>query len=38
MDVGDIPGHQVRIFELKRTYPDDKPNCEGLKRTNLWGI
>jgi hypothetical protein len=33
MDVGDVPGHQIRIFELKRTYPDDKPNCEGLKRT-----
>jgi hypothetical protein len=37
MDVGDIPGHQVRIFELKRTYPDDKPNCEGLKRTESLG-
>jgi hypothetical protein len=33
MDVGDVPGHQVRIFELKSTFPDDKPNCEGLKRT-----
>ena len=33
MDIGDIPGHQIRIFELKRTFPDDKPNCEGLKRT-----
>jgi len=32
-DVGDIPGHQIRVFELKRTFPDDKPNCEGLKRT-----
>jgi hypothetical protein len=33
MDVGDVPGHQIRIFELRRTFPDDKPNCEGLKRT-----
>jgi hypothetical protein len=33
MDVGDVPGHQIRIFQLHRTYPDDKANCEGLKRT-----
>lgn len=33
MDIGDIVGHQIRIFELKRTYPDAKANCEGLKRT-----
>jgi hypothetical protein len=32
LDVGDIPGHQVRVFELHRTYTNDKPNCEGLKR------
>jgi hypothetical protein len=37
MDVGDVPGHQVRIYELHRTYPaDTKPNCEGLKRTEEW--
>jgi hypothetical protein len=37
MDVGDVPGHQVRIFELHRTYPaDTKPNCEGLRRTEDW--
>ena len=23
LDVGDVPGHQVRIFELHRTYPAD---------------
>ena len=33
MDVGDVPGRQIRILEIKRTYPDDKTNCEGLKRT-----
>jgi hypothetical protein len=37
MDVGDVPGHQIRIFELKRTYPDDQSNCEGLKRTVSMG-
>jgi hypothetical protein len=33
LDVGDISGHQIRVFELHRTYPNDKPNCERLKRT-----
>ncbi|MBV8093349.1 MAG: hypothetical protein JO110_08960 [Acetobacteraceae bacterium] len=36
LDVGDIPGHQVRVFELHRVYRNDKPNCEGLKRTEGW--
>jgi hypothetical protein len=35
-DVGDVPGHQIRIFELRRTFPDDQPNCEGLKRVEQW--
>jgi hypothetical protein len=33
IEVGDVPRHFVRVAEIKRTYPDDKPNCEGLKRT-----
>ncbi len=33
MDVGDVPGHQIRIYEVRTTFPDDKANCEGLKRT-----
>jgi hypothetical protein len=37
MDVGDVPGHQIRIFELRTTFPDDKPNCEGLKRIESVG-
>jgi len=36
LDVGDIPGHQVRVFELHRVFKNDKPNCEGLKRTESW--
>ena len=32
IDVGDVPGHQVRIFEIYRRFPNDTPNCEGLKR------
>jgi hypothetical protein len=36
MDVGDVEGHQIRIFELHRTYASDQPNCEGLKRKENW--
>jgi hypothetical protein len=36
IDVGDVPGHQVRVFELRRTFPNDQPNCEGLKRVEEW--
>jgi hypothetical protein len=33
VEVGDVPQHFLRVAEIKRSYPDDKPNCEGLKRT-----
>ena len=36
LDVGDIPGHELHIFELKRVFPKDKPNCEGLRRVAQW--
>jgi hypothetical protein len=36
VDVGDVPGHQVRILGLHRTFPDDQPNCEGLKQVEQW--
>jgi len=36
MDVGDVPGHQIRIFEIRRTYPNIEPNCEGLRQTETW--
>ena len=38
MDVGDVDGHQIRIFEIHRTYPDIAPNCEDLKQTESWTI
>ena len=28
IDVGDVPGHQVRIFELKRKVSNAQANCE----------
>ena len=36
LDVGDTPGHQIRIVEQHRTYPDAQPNCEGIKETESW--
>ena len=33
LDVQDIAGHQIRIFEIRRTFPDIEPNCEGLRQT-----
>ena len=35
LDVGDVPGHRIRIYELHRAYANDKPNCENLKRTGV---
>jgi hypothetical protein len=36
IDVGDLPGHQVRVFELHRTYPSDAPVINGFKLTEMW--
>jgi hypothetical protein len=37
IDVGDLPGHQVRLFEIHRVYPGaSTANCEGLKRVESW--
>ena len=30
-DVGNAPGHQVRVFELYRAFPDNAPVVSGLK-------
>jgi hypothetical protein len=31
LDVPDMPGHQVRLFELRRTFPIDAPRINGVK-------
>ena len=31
VDVGDVPNHMVRIFDLHRTYPNNAPVINGLK-------
>jgi hypothetical protein len=36
IDVGDIPGHQVRVYEIHRTYPTNQPIINGLKLTEAW--
>jgi hypothetical protein len=36
IDSADIPGHQIRIYEIHRTFPDSKKNCEGLKEVESW--
>jgi len=36
IDVGDIPGHQVRINEIHYTYPTDPPVFEDVKVVEQW--
>ena len=31
IDVGDVPGHQVRVFEIHRAYPSNAPTSNGDK-------
>ena len=32
-----VPGHQVRIYELHRTFPTDAPVINGVKVKETWG-
>jgi hypothetical protein len=36
IDVGDVVGHQVRLFEIKRVYPANAPVIGGLKIVESW--
>jgi hypothetical protein len=36
IDVGDVPDHQVRLFEIHRTYPANQPVVNGLKMVEQW--
>ena len=36
IDVGDIPGHQVRINEIHYTFPADPPVFENVKVVEQW--
>lgn len=36
IDVGDAPSHQIRIFELQRTYGSNSPTIEGVHIKESW--
>jgi hypothetical protein len=36
IDVGDVPGHQVRVFEVRRTFPSNPPVVNGVKIVEAW--
>jgi hypothetical protein len=36
INVGDVPGHQVRLFEVRRTYPSNPPVINGMKIVESW--
>jgi hypothetical protein len=36
IDVGDAPGHQVRIYELHRTFPNNAPVINGVAIKEQW--
>ena len=36
IDVGDVPGHQVRVYEIHRTFPTDAPKVEGVRFVEVW--
>ena len=40
IDVGDVPGHQLRIFELRSVYTDKAPEFDGVKAKErvAWGF
>ena len=37
LDVGDSAGHQVRSFEIHRTFPTNAPVINGIKLKEIWG-
>jgi len=37
LEVGDVPGHQVRVYELHRTFPSNPPVINGVKLVETWG-
>lgn len=36
IEVGDVPGHVIRIYEIRRTFSDPAPEFGGVKATELW--
>jgi hypothetical protein len=36
IDVGDVPGHQVRVYEIHSTYANEAPAYDGMKVKEGW--
>jgi hypothetical protein len=36
IDVGDVPGHQVRVYEIHSTYTNEAPVYDGVKVKEGW--
>ena len=36
LDVGDVPGHQVRSYEIYRSFPNNAPVVNGMKIKETW--
>ena len=36
IDVGDVPGHQVRVYEVHSTYTNEAPVYDGVKVKESW--
>jgi hypothetical protein len=36
IDAGDLPNHIVRVYEVRRTFPNDAPIINGLKLVEEW--
>jgi hypothetical protein len=36
LDLGDVPNHILRVFEIHRTYPDNAPVINGTKIVESW--
>ena len=36
IEVGDVPGHQIRIYEIQRTFPKDAPVINGVRLVETW--
>jgi hypothetical protein len=36
LEIGDVPDHILRVFEIRRTYPDGGPIVNGIKLKESW--
>jgi hypothetical protein len=36
INVGDVPGHQVRLFEVRRSFPSNPPVINGMRIVESW--